>query len=150
MGNILYVIVGIAGRIKGNDVPEDKLEELIEVAARMYENHRMDPNESVGIMAAHSIGEPGTQMNMRTFHYAGVANINVTQGLPRLIEIVDARRIPSTPSMRIPLLPQITEDGVTFDVDSGIAKRIAYDIEMTKFSDIGSVYPNTDTFDNLI
>ncbi len=133
------VIVGIAGRIKGNDVPEDKLEELIEVAARMYENHRMDPNESVGIMAAHSIGEPGTQMNMRTFHYAGVANINVTQGLPRLIEIVDARRTPSTPSMKIPLLPTITEGGVTVDVDDGIAKRISHDIEMTVLSNIATI-----------
>ena len=144
----LSVISGIAERIEDkDDVPQEKVEQLIDVAARMYENHRMDSNESVGIMAAHSIGEPGTQMNMRTFHYAGVANINVTQGLPRLIEIVDARRIPSTPSMEIPLLPKITEDGVTFDVDEGIAKRIAYDIEMTKFSDIGMVYPNTDDFE---
>ncbi|MEM2815847.1 MAG: DNA-directed RNA polymerase subunit A'', partial [Candidatus Bathyarchaeia archaeon] len=40
---------------------------------------------------------PGTQMTLRTFHYAGVREQNVTLGLPRLIEIVDARRIPSTP-----------------------------------------------------
>ena len=143
----LSVITGIAERIEDkDDVPQDKVEQLIEVASRMYENHRMDSNESVGIMAAHSIGEPGTQMNMRTFHYAGVANINVTQGLPRLIEIVDARRIPSTPSMEIPLLPTITEDGVTFDIDDGIAKRIGYDIEMTKFSDIGNAVPDTENF----
>ena len=52
-------------------------------------------------LAAQSIGEPGTQMTMRTFHYAGVAEINVTLGLPRLIEIVDARRVPSTPMMSV-------------------------------------------------
>ena len=134
------VIVGIAARIAGKDVPEDKVEELIEVAARMYESHRMDPNESVGIMAAQSIGEPGTQMNMRTFHYAGVANINVTQGLPRLIEIVDARRQPSTPSMNIPLLSEITlPDGRKIPMDSGMARRIGYDIEMTTLSNVAAI-----------
>ena len=135
----LKIIVGIAARIEGKDVPQDKVDELIKVAARMCESHRMDSNESVGIMAAQSIGEPGTQMNMRTFHYAGVANINVTQGLPRLIEIVDARRAPSTPSMEIPLLSEITEDGRTFAMDDGIARRISYDIEMTVLSNIASI-----------
>ncbi len=66
----------------------------------------IDPYEAVGIIAAQSIGEPGTQMTMRTFHFAGVREMNVTLGLPRLIEIVDARRIPSTPSMSIYLKPE--------------------------------------------
>jgi DNA-directed RNA polymerase subunit A'' len=61
----------------------------------------MEPGEAVGIVSAQSIGEPGTQMTLRTFHYAGVREQNVTLGLPRLIEIVDARRIPSTPIMTI-------------------------------------------------
>ena len=135
----LKVIVGIASRIKDKDVPEDKIRELIKVATRMYVSHRMDPNESVGIMAAQSIGEPGTQMNMRTFHYAGVANINVTQGLPRLIEIVDARRQPSTPSMVIPLLKEIGSESVKIPMDRGMAERIAYDIEMTVVEDIATI-----------
>ncbi len=135
----LKVIVGIAARIKDKDVPAEKIDELIEVAARMYESHRMDSNESVGIMAAQSIGEPGTQMNMRTFHHAGVANISVTQGLPRLIEIVDARRSPSTPSMNIPLLQEIEEGGHKVTVDDGIARRISYDIEMTLLSNIATI-----------
>lgn len=135
----LKVIVGIAARINSKDVDEDKVEQLVDIAARMCENHRMDSNESVGIMAAQSIGEPGTQMNMRTFHYAGVANINVTQGLPRLIEIVDARRSPSTPSMIIPLRREIVEDGHTIEVDQGIARRISYDIEMTTLLNIATI-----------
>ena len=44
----------------------------------------MEPGEAVGIVAAQSIGEPGTQMTLRTFHYAGVKEQNVTLGLPRL------------------------------------------------------------------
>lgn len=69
----------------------------------------IDPYEAVGIIAAQSIGEPGTQMTMRTFHFAGVREMNVTLGLPRLIEIVDARRIPSTPSMTVYLNKDIEE-----------------------------------------
>ena len=99
----MKIIVDIAKRIENADLDDETCVRLITVANRMYKAHLMDQNESAGVMAAHSIGEPGTQMNMRTFHYAGVANINVTQGLPRLIEIVDARRVPSTPSMNIPL-----------------------------------------------
>lgn len=49
--------------------------------------------EAVGVICAQSIGEPGTQMTMRTFHYAGVAE-HVPTGLPRLIEIVDAKKEP--------------------------------------------------------
>ena len=58
------------------------------------------PGEAVGTVAAQSLGEPGTQMTMRTFHYAGVAE-QVPTGLPRLIEIVDARRTPKKPFMDI-------------------------------------------------
>ena len=55
------------------------------------EKDKVAVGEAVGIVAAQSIGEPGTQMTMRTFHYAGVAE-QVPTGLPRLIELVDARK----------------------------------------------------------
>ena len=128
----MKIIVDIAARIKNADLSDEICEKLITTANRMYTAHLMDQNESAGVMAAHSIGEPGTQMNMRTFHYAGVANINVTQGLPRLIEIVDARRVPSTPSMNIPLTGTAAED-------ENIAKYVASNIEMTTLLDIASV-----------
>ncbi len=64
--------------------------------------------EAVGVIAAQSIGEPGTQMTMRTFHYAGVAE-QVPTGLPRLIEIVDARREPKKPLMDIHLEKSIAK-----------------------------------------
>ena len=47
--------------------------------------------EAVGIIAAQSIGEPGTQLTMRTFHTGGVAGDDITQGLPRIQEIFEAR-----------------------------------------------------------
>jgi DNA-directed RNA polymerase subunit A' len=77
------------------------VEKAVRLTVEHYKRALMEPGEAVGIVAAQSIGEPGTQMTLRTFHYAGVREQNVTLGLPRLIEIVDARRIPSTPIMTI-------------------------------------------------
>ncbi len=51
----------------------------------------VDIGEAVGIIAAQSIGEPGTQLTMRTFHTGGVAGVDITHGLPRVIELFDAR-----------------------------------------------------------
>ena len=78
---------------------------VVEEAIFALKRASIDPYEAAGIITAQSIGEPGTQMTMRTFHYAGVATVNVTQGLPRIIEIVDARKVPQTPTMTIRLQP---------------------------------------------
>ena len=51
----------------------------------------VDVGEAVGIIAAQSIGEPGTQLTMRTFHTGGVAGDDITQGLPRVVELFEAR-----------------------------------------------------------
>ncbi|MGD8505548.1 MAG: DNA-directed RNA polymerase subunit A' [Candidatus Bathyarchaeota archaeon] len=77
------------------------VDQAIEATVENYKRALVEPGEAVGIVAAQSMGEPGTQMTLRTFHYAGVREQNVTLGLPRLIEIVDARRMPSTPIMSI-------------------------------------------------
>jgi len=79
------------------------VDKAVAATVEHYKRALMEPGEAVGIVSAQSIGEPGTQMTLRTFHYAGVREQNVTLGLPRLIEIVDARRIPSTPIMAIHL-----------------------------------------------
>ncbi|MEN6591904.1 MAG: DNA-directed RNA polymerase subunit A'', partial [Methanobacterium sp.] len=78
-----------------------ELEELVDEIKKAYQRAGVENGEAVGTVAAQSVGEPGTQMTMRTFHYAGVAELNVTLGLPRLIEIVDARKKISTPTMAI-------------------------------------------------
>ena len=51
----------------------------------------VDVGEAVGIVAAQSIGEPGTQLTMRTFHQGGVAGDDITNGLPRVQELFEAR-----------------------------------------------------------
>jgi len=126
------VVSEIAGRLEGVNIPEKLLEKIIDLTCERFQIHSVDPNESVGIVAAQSIGEPGTQMTMRTFHYAGVAEMNVTLGLPRLIEIVDARRVPSTPIMEIHL-----EDIAWNDLDK--VREIASNIERTNLIDIADV-----------
>jgi DNA-directed RNA polymerase subunit A' len=75
------------------------VDEAVKEAVKNYRKAMIEPGEAAGIISAQSIGEPGTQMTLRTFHFAGVREQNVTLGLPRLIEIVDARKIPSTPMM---------------------------------------------------
>ena len=84
-----------------NDLTDDELSELIRKLKQAYDRAHVEAGEAVGTVAAQSVGEPGTQMTMRTFHYAGVTELNVTLGLPRLIEIVDARKEIATPTMDI-------------------------------------------------
>ncbi len=83
------------------DLTDDELKELIRKLKQAYDRAHVEAGEAVGTVAAQSVGEPGTQMTMRTFHYAGVTELNVTLGLPRLIEIVDARKDIATPTMDI-------------------------------------------------
>ncbi|WP_297073358.1 DNA-directed RNA polymerase subunit A'' [Thermococcus sp.] len=83
------------------DLKKAEVEAIIEEAVKEYQNALVEPGEAIGTVAAQSIGEPSTQMTLNTFHYAGVAEINVTLGLPRIIEIVDARKNPSTPIMTV-------------------------------------------------
>lgn len=69
--------------------------------AGLHKNQKISPGEAIGILTAQSFGESSTQMVLNVFHSAGVAEVQVTQGLPRLIEILDARKVPSTPAMEI-------------------------------------------------
>ncbi|MFW9987604.1 MAG: DNA-directed RNA polymerase subunit A'' [Candidatus Odinarchaeota archaeon] len=91
----------IREKVINEELEEEQLEYLLNKIYINFSNALVETSEPVGTVAAQSIGEPGTQMTLRTFHYAGVEEFSVTQGLPRLIEIVDARRFPSTPQMTI-------------------------------------------------
>ena len=109
-----------------------KAETLVKEAGAAQDMAMIDPYEAAGIITAQSIGEPGTQMTMRTFHYAGVATVNVTQGLPRIIEIVDARKVPQTPTMTIRL-----DDGKNNSPDA--ARKLAAAIEVTTTVNIADI-----------
>ncbi len=125
------IINELESRFNQLDVSDAEFDEICDNVVNSYERSIVEPGEAVGTVAAQSIGEPGTQMTLRTFHYAGVAELSVTQGLPRLIEIVDARRNPSTPTMTIHLDPSISDD-------RSEAKKIAQRIEMVLVESVAS------------
>lgn len=93
-----------------------------------YMASKIHPGEAIGIVTAESFGEPGTQMTLRTFHFAGVAEANITLGLPRLIEVFDARKDISTPIMEIYLKKQ--------PKDEKELEKIIADIKEIKFSEV--------------
>lgn len=70
---------------------------FIEACLTKYDRAKVEPGSAVGAVAAQSIGEPGTQMTLKTFHFAGVAGMSITQGVPRIKEIINASRVISTP-----------------------------------------------------
>jgi len=114
------------------EVTPDQFEAILNRVISEYQNTRIEACEAVGVIAAQSIGEPGTQMTMRTFHYAGVAEINVTLGLPRLIEIMDARKEPSTPTMTIYLESE-------YAGDRDRAREVSWQIEAAPLHEFGDI-----------
>ncbi|RLJ02656.1 MAG: DNA-directed RNA polymerase subunit A'' [Candidatus Aenigmatarchaeota archaeon] len=111
---------GIKGSLK------TKFKKAVEEA---YRKMRVEPGEAIGLVTAQSVGEPGTQLTMRTFHYAGVLEMNVTLGLPRVIEIVDARSTPKTPMMTVYLRRELASD-------EKAARKVAAMIRATKLRDL--------------
>ena len=135
------ILDNLHNELEETKVTKKQLEEIIKRVVEGYEYACIEACEAAGVVSAQSIGEPGTQMTMRTFHYAGVAEINVTLGLPRLIEIVDARKNPSTPMMTV----YLTED---YAKDRDMARKLAWNIEATHISHLGSL--TTDITEMLV
>ena len=81
--------------------PASRLKKAAAAAFEEYEKTRIVPGEAVGLVGAESISEPSTQMTLDVFHFAGASEMNVTMGLPRVIEIFDGRKNPSTPMTEI-------------------------------------------------
>ena len=75
----------------------NQLNIYLKLLLNKYLKSKITPGEAVGAVAAQSIGEPGTQMTLKTFHFAGVASMNITQGVPRIKEIINSTKIISTP-----------------------------------------------------
>jgi DNA-directed RNA polymerase subunit A" len=123
------IVENVNKKLSGMELTHDEFKKIISDVIREYRRSLVEPGEAVGNVAAQSIGEPGTQMTLKTFHYAGVAELNVTLGLPRLIEIVDARKIPSTPMMTVYLEEEYSADPVR-------AREAAQRIELTRIDNI--------------
>jgi len=115
---------------------KEQKEKFVERAKTEYLKSKFEPGEVIGIIAAQSISEPATQMTMRTYHFAGSVGVKVTYGLPRLIEIFDAKREPETPVMTLFLkreynnmedAKKVAEDIIEESV-TDVSKRIAINL----------------------
>ncbi len=124
----LKIVQEIEEYIKKGSLSKSEQEKVWEKARNLYKNALYDSEEPVGVVAAQSLSEPATQMTMRTYHFAGTAGIQVTLGLPRLLEIFDARKEPKTPTMTV----YLDKDHQTEEK----ARRIAEEIKEVKAKDI--------------
>ncbi len=111
----------IVSKVRGKRLTREQVEKLMLLAVTAYYKTIVDPGEAIGIVTAQSIGEPSTQMVLRSFHYAGLREFSMALGLPRMIEIVDARRKPSRPMMTVYLQGEYAKDG---EKALEVAKRI--------------------------
>ena len=140
--------------LENSKLSKDGIEKVAKKGLELYNNAKAEPGQAVGIVTAQSIGEPGTQMTLRTFHFAGIAERNVTLGLPRLIELVDARKKPVTPTMDIYLDEESKNDqqkavevarniletsvnDVILDAPTDYATKITLNLNERKISDRG-------------
>ncbi|XP_053306455.1 DNA-directed RNA polymerase III subunit RPC1 isoform X2 [Spea bombifrons] len=104
-----------------------QLEKFLETCRDKYMRAQMEPGSAVGALCAQSIGEPGTQMTLKTFHFAGVASMNITLGVPRIKEIINASKNISTP---------IITAQMDVDDDSDFARLVKGRIEKTLLGEI--------------
>ncbi len=83
------------------NLTDEQFNQLLDQLREKYKYAKAEPGEAVGIIAAQSLGEPGTQLTLRTKHYAGAAEVSVGSGIQRVEEIVDGRAKAKYPSMTI-------------------------------------------------
>ncbi|MGA2198743.1 MAG: DNA-directed RNA polymerase subunit A' [Nitrososphaerales archaeon] len=116
-------------RLSESRLTEEGSKNVLDKVMESIDYATVEPGEASGIVAAQSIGEPGTQMTLRTFHFAGVKERDVTLGLPRLMELVDARKIPAKPSMDV----YLTEE---YRHSREKTVKVANDLLFTKVSSV--------------
>lgn len=107
---------------------------FLEICLMKYERAKVEPGTAVGAIGAQSIGEPGTQMTLKTFHFAGVASMNVTLGVPRIKEIINASKVISTPIIAACLVN---------DDDERSARIVKGRVEKTLLKDIALYLQDT-------
>ena len=104
---LLEEIVAIAEVYKLSKINADKLADAVKAK---YDLVMVEPGEAVGIVAAQSLGEPATQLTLRTKHFAGAAEVSVGSGIQRVEEIVDGRSKAKYPTMTIYLADNLKKD----------------------------------------
>jgi DNA-directed RNA polymerase III subunit RPC1 len=110
-----------------NRITESQLKTFLTRCKEKFIKAKIEPGTCVGALGAQSIGEPGTQMTLKTFHFAGVASMNITLGVPRIKEIINASKAISTPIITANLVNK---------TDSEFARMVKGRIEKTYLKEI--------------
>ncbi|KAF2871485.1 hypothetical protein BDV95DRAFT_41501 [Massariosphaeria phaeospora] len=108
-------------------ISQTALDEFISLCLTKYTRSKVQPGHAVGAIGAQSIGEPGTQMTLKTFHFAGVAGMSITQGVPRIKEIINASSNISTPVITCELSNKVSEPAARM-VKARIEKTFLRDV----------------------
>jgi len=108
-------------------ISQRALDTFIKLCLEKYARSRVQPGHAVGAIGAQSIGEPGTQMTLKTFHFAGVAGMSITQGVPRIKEIINASTTISTPVITCELSNKLSESAARI-VKARIEKTYLRDV----------------------
>ena len=165
-----YMDVNLADKVEKSGVKKVKIRSVFTCNARvgvcakcygmnMATAEKINIGEAVGIIAAQSIGEPGTQLTMRTFHTGGVAGADITQGLPRVEELFEARkpkglaivsdtagkvRIEETKKKRAVFVVSESGEELSYDIPFGSRLRVTNGDEIGAGDEIteGSVNPH--------
>jgi DNA-directed RNA polymerase II subunit RPB1 len=128
----LVVVASLIGLINSHTlrtVPRTVVDSLLTALEHRIEYARTTACESVGCLAAQSISERGTQLTLNTFHSAGVSAKNVTLGIPRFKEILDASKSPKTPCTTFRFV-------APFNTSATFAEYMADTLPLTRLSDI--------------
>jgi len=111
-----------------NKITEKQLKAFFTVCFNKYRKSIIEPGTAVGAIGGQSLGEPGTQMTLKTFHFAGVASMNITLGVPRIKEIINASKNISTPIISADLLNKTADVKSARIVKGRIEKTIIEDV----------------------
>ena len=133
----LKLVADLKEKLKG--VSDTKAKKVIEKTFEEFNKAQVEAGESVGLVSAESLGEPGTQMTLNTFHFAGVSEMNITVGLPRIIEILDGRKDISTPMMEIFLKKPHSEGKKIRELALSIKETTMKDIMLEFSFDIAEI-----------
>ncbi|KAL6203139.1 hypothetical protein ACLB2K_026842 [Fragaria x ananassa] len=104
-----------------------QLKVFLDTCISRYHSKKVDAGTAIGVIGAQSIGEPGTQMTLKTFHFAGVASMNVTLGVPRIKEIINGAK-----NIHTPIITTVLE----CDNNPMIARMAAGRIEKTNLGQV--------------
>jgi len=124
-----FITSEVVSPSEGSSITERQLEAFLSTCMQKYVTKRVEPGTAVGAIGAQSIGEPGTQMTLKTFHFAGVASMNITLGVPRIKEIINASKNISTPIITAALMS---------DKDVKAARVVKGRVEKTTLGEICS------------